>query len=95
MTPAAVLHLVLCAALFALSCGRLVKTCARCTLPEIRAVFVAQATASIAVIAAIFLDGYQPQWPAQALLTSMVAVQGVTSALWRDGVPESFQRKEG
>uniref|UniRef100_UPI00196A74A2 hypothetical protein n=1 Tax=Caldimonas tepidiphila TaxID=2315841 RepID=UPI00196A74A2 len=73
--------------------GRLLKTCARCTLPEIRGVFVLQASASIAGGGATLLDGYEPQWPSLVLLASMVAVQGVTSALWRDGVPMDFQRR--
>lgn len=88
---AVLLHTALCIALFWASFCRAVRTSSG-TRPVIRAAICVQASAAIAAGAAPWLAGYRPQWPALALLASMVLVQTATSMLWRGGVPRPFVR---
>lgn len=49
--------------------------------------------AALAAIGAVFAGEFEARWPDVLLVWAMAAVQVVTGALWRDGVPLPFRRQ--
>jgi hypothetical protein len=63
------------------------------TRRDIRLAFWALSVAAAAVASAP-LRGWMPDWPTEALLLAVVAVQYTTALHWRAGVPDSFVAPE-
>ena len=86
-----VINAALCLALFWSCFCRLVKADSH-TYASLRLALILLGVGSGALGCAPWLWGFEPTAPVLLLLAGMTAVQFVTSRLWHDGVPESFQR---
>lgn len=88
-----VINAALCLALFWSCFCRLVKANEH-TYASLRLALIALGVASLVLGFAPWLWGLQPTLPVVLVLAGMTAVQGITSRLWRDGVPDSFQKEK-
>jgi len=82
------LHTLLCVALLWSGYCRAIRM-NHTTRRDIRLAFWSLSVAAAAALSAPF-RGWSPDWPTEALLLAIVAVQYTTALHWRHGVPESF-----
>lgn len=87
------LFVVACVVLAITGFCRAVRMDPETTLLPISIVIWLLTAAALAAIAAVLADHYEARWPDVALAWAMAAVQVVTGALWRDGVPMPFRRR--
>lgn len=93
MTPMVLVNAALCLALFWSCFCRLVKANSL-TYISLRIALIALGVSAGALGASPWVWGFEPTIPVILVLIGMVAVQAITSSLWRDGVPSSFQKRE-
>lgn len=83
------LHEILSLVLFYTCFCRAVKT-SKAVRPDVLAAFWLLGCIACLAMFAPLTFGYRPDWMSLSLLASIVIVQIVTSAHWRDGIPKEF-----